>query len=685
VLVACGEDRAIRDDAAVPPPLMIQAPATFGVVEGETDWFVVKLAADPLDDVTIDVVSRDPATAAVVTSSITLSSATYAAGVAIEVAAAEDDDNVINEKTAIELSVDGVIAAQVATTAIDNDIQQLVVDPPTLMINEAGAATFTVRLARRPASTTTATLTSSASQVATAAPAMLTFAAADYAVPQTVTVSAPADLDIANNTAIITVGDVPGTNARTVQVDVSDDDLQTLVLDTTSVAINEGGSGTFAVSLAFDPGAPVQVHVQSSDPLTAHVTVASLPFDSSNYAVPQIVTVSGVDDNDRLNDNISVNLSGPATGSVAVSVTDNDDIIIGSGTSYVQEGRVTQFAVSLANDPGPGGKTVDIDVLSGDVVVLQDTLTFTSANYNSAQDARVYALADAASSADKQAVVRVSAPGQTPGDKAITIWNRTNVGALSVTFQHESMSVGKLGWMDVKLTPDTVLPGDGRIVITFPPVYDVSGATLASSSLDGTSSLTATTSTVTLTRAGGSALYYPTQISLRLGNVRNAGVSGTHSIAVATQTSSSGALDSGTGQHLVWWGALAAAAVDLETDDPGATGSVTFTFTTNTDWPADGKLELMFPVDFDTSAVTMVAQSGIDGSLAAAATAPARVVLTRSGGAALAAGNPVSVTVGNIINPATPRATSAFEIVTQSATGGWIETGFPPGVTIGSP
>jgi hypothetical protein len=104
-----------------------------------------------------------------------------------------------------------------------------------------------------------------------------------------------------------------------------------------------------------------------------------------------------------------------------------------------------------------------------------------------------------------------------------------------------------------------------------------------------------------------------------------------------------------------------------------------------TSWPGDGAFEIYFPLDFDVSNVTFVSQTGVDGTFAAAMSAPYRVRISRSGRTRLPGGSQVSLTVGNITNPATARATSIFEAMTESSTGTWINEAFPNGVTIGCP
>jgi hypothetical protein len=684
-LVACGDNLQAGDDhdGGAVPAVAVIAPATVKLVEGETTSFVVTLDQDPERAVTVDIAARDAGVAAVSTQSITLTSASFASGEPVTLAGVEDDDDLVNDATEIELSIDGTVVAHVTATVFDNDVQQIIVDQTALTIVESSSATFSVRLARQPAASITMDVRSNADSTASPDPTQLTFAPAVYDVPQLVTVHAIADNDVVDNTTAITLSNVPTAMIETVAVDVTDDDTQALVLGATAVTVAEGGTSTFTVALAFDPASSVLVQLQSSDPSAVTTALPGVAFDTSNYNIPQSVTVRGVEDADGIDDVASIMLTGPASSAVMVRTTDND-IILAGGQLYVSEGRTGTLAVGLAADPGPNGLSVDVALVTGDLQLLQDTLAFTSANYAVTQYVMFYAPRDASSTANRSAVVRVSSPGHGARDVSVTIWN-TEPSPLGVSVTHESGLVEAVGWMQLELGIDTRLPGDGRIVITLPAGYDASAASVLASSLDGTLSVVATTSTITLTRAGGTTLYSPARPTVRLANIRNPGVSGPYAIAVATQTAGGSAIDTGTGNIGIAHRWLASASVAFATLDPAATGNVTVTFTTQTTWPADGKLEIYFPLGFDVAAVTAVGQSGIDGTMSASMSAAYRVRLARAGGTALAAGSTVSLTIGNITNPATAQATTSFELVTEGANGGWIEIGFPEGVVIGCP
>jgi len=70
-----------------------------------------------------------------------------------------------------------------------------------------------------------------------------------------------------------------------------------VALDATSVTTTEaGGQATFSVWLTTPPTADVTLGLSSSDATEATVSPATLTFTTTDYATPQLVTVTGVDD-----------------------------------------------------------------------------------------------------------------------------------------------------------------------------------------------------------------------------------------------------------------------------------------------------------------------------------------------------------------------------------------------------
>jgi hypothetical protein len=679
VVAACGDGQPVEGDASVTPPTppLIEAPASITLVEGESTTFSVSVA--PVSEsVLVDIAPLALSVVTVTPHALTFDAEHITAE--MTVATENDDDNVINETTDILLAIEGGDSHHIMTRVIDNDVQQIVADATNLTLTESTTATFNVRLARRPSAPVTLTVWSDAPQIAAVNPATLTFAPASYNVPLPVTVTGAVDTNTANGTAHVYVGQVSNVTDARVDVSVTDDDVQALVLSATNVPLTEGTSGTFSVSLAFDPLQATSVQLQSSDITAAAVTSPTLQFNSSNYNIPQPVTIVATDDVDQLNESVTLSLSGAGSGSVTVPVLDND--LIRVQTSTVWEGLDNQFYVSLADKPGIAGLTLSIQVLSGDVTVSPSSLFIANGDYTSGHSIHVLPIVDYNSNADRQAAIRVSAPGQTPRDITFTIEDRIPGSLNYVSLRHENSGAGAIGFMDITLAPTNTWPADGRVVISLPAGFDASAATFVSSSADGSYSFAATTSSMTVSRTNG----WPSSASftLRLGNVRNPPVSGTYQIGVSTKTGSGDPLDSGTGSDYITVGPLSGATVTLGDTQPGATTTATIAFTGRNPWPADGKLEIYFPTVLDVSAATVSAQSGVDGTFTTAVSG-AVVTLTRSGGTPTAGGTPISITLANVVNPPTAQATYSFRLVTETSTGTSIDIGFPKGVVIGCP
>ena len=169
---------------------------------------------------------------------------------------------------------------------IDDDTAGVTITPVELSFAEGASDTYSVVLDSEPSDTVLIEMSRSGSSDVTVSPSQLTFTASDWATAQTVTVNGAQDNDSADDSATIkhTVqgGDYEGRTARGVQVTVvDDDDAAGLVLNKTSMTIDEDGSGTFTVALATQPTATVTVDVTSGDTTEATVVAANADVHDS--------------------------------------------------------------------------------------------------------------------------------------------------------------------------------------------------------------------------------------------------------------------------------------------------------------------------------------------------------------------------------------------------------------------
>src|SRR5262249_518271 len=139
----------------------------------------------------------------------------------------------------------------------------------------------------------------------TVVPTTLTFNAANWNVPQTVTVTAVDNfLDDGNRSTTINNG-VAGNNSGTrygdgtvtadnVLVNVIDNDVAGIAVTPTTVTVAEGGvTQTYTVRLTSQPFPGETVTITPSGYTATWITVAppSLTFTAANWNVPQTVTV----------------------------------------------------------------------------------------------------------------------------------------------------------------------------------------------------------------------------------------------------------------------------------------------------------------------------------------------------------------------------------------------------------
>jgi hypothetical protein len=276
-----------------------------------------------------------------------------------------------------------------------------------LVTTEAGgSATFTVVLSSEPTAGVTIPLSSNDTDEGTAAPASLTFTAANWNQPQTVTVTGVDD-DLVDGDVGYTImvgpaasGDpsYDGFDPADVSVTNSDDDSAGITVDPTTglVTTEAGGSATFTVVLGSEPIANVTIPLSSNNTDEGTVAPASLIFTAANWNQPQTVTVTGVDD-DLVDGDIGYTvLVGPASSvdptydglsAPGLSVTNVDDDEPGTtlaGTKEIDvldlDARTVSYLITLVNT---GDNDQPDDPLSDEFVdILPDALVLTSAIAN---------------------------------------------------------------------------------------------------------------------------------------------------------------------------------------------------------------------------------------------------------------------------------------------------------------
>ena len=380
-------------------PNLIIDNTSLTVNEDGTATFSVKLATLPTDDVTVSVMSDDTDAASVSPTSRTFNTSNWDMDQTFTVSGQDDndtnDETVTISLTASGADYDGVTGSVTVTVTDDDRTPNLIIDNTSLTVNEDGSTTFSVKLATLPTGDVTVSVISDDTDAATISPASRTFNTSNWDMNQAFTVSGEDDDDTNDETVTVSLtasgADYDGVTGS-VAVTVTDSDrTPNLIIDTTSLTVNEDGSTTFSVQLATLPTGDVTVSVISDDTDAASVSPTSRTFNTSNWDMDQIFTVSGEDDDDTNDETVTVSLTASGadydgvTGSVAVTVTDSDrtpNLIIDTTSLTVNEDGSTTFSVKLATLP-TGDVTVSVISDDTDAATVSPTSrTFNTSNWD---------------------------------------------------------------------------------------------------------------------------------------------------------------------------------------------------------------------------------------------------------------------------------------------------------------
>lgn len=232
--------------------------------------------------------------------------------------------------------------------------------------------------------------------------------------PTTLTVTAvPVGLPAGQYSAdiLITSTSPPAANSPvTVPVTLSLSDLHVVETEGSTVVDEAGSQDSFTVALAWEPSSDVVLIITSGDAGEVTVSPGGLTFTPASWDVPQVVTVTGVDD--LIDDGeqvtavtISVDARSDAafhpTPDFVVAVTTLDDDTAGmvvaetNGSTVVTEaGGKDTLTVVLETEPVV---LVVINVFSqdtGEASVTPDQLSFDASNWNVPQSVTVTGVDD---------------------------------------------------------------------------------------------------------------------------------------------------------------------------------------------------------------------------------------------------------------------------------------------------
>jgi large repetitive protein len=505
---------------------------------GSTDTFTVILTTQPASSVVLNITANDSTEATVAPGTLTFTTGNWNTPQTITITGIDDaldDGNIVSTITisvndaSSDNSFDPLSDQTVAVTTIDNDTAGFTLSKTTASVNESGTTdTFTVILTAQPTSNVVFNVTASDNTEATIAPATLTFTTGNWSVAQTVTITGIDDaVDDGNIASTITVSidDANSDNSfdplpdQTVAVTTIDNDTAGFTLSKTTASVNESGStDTFAVSLTVQPISNVVFNVTASDSTEATVAPTTLTFTNANWNVPQIVTITGIDDavdDGNIASTITVSIDDANSDNsfdplpdqtVAVTTIDNDNagFTLSKTTASVNEsGSTDTFAVSLTVQPI---SNVVFNVMANDsteATVAPATLTFTTGNWNVPQTVTITGIDDAVDDGNIASTITVSVDAAN-SDNAFDLLPNQTVAITTIdndtagfTLSKTTASVNESGSTDTFTVILTTQPASSVVLnIT---ANDSTEATVAPATLTFTTGNWNTPQTITIT------------------------------------------------------------------------------------------------------------------------------------------------------------------------------------------
>jgi hypothetical protein len=409
----------IDDDS---PGVTVMAASDLTTTEsGGSATFTVVLNSKPTTDVKVGLSSSNTAEGTVSPATLVFTPDNYAAPQIVTIKGVNDDvqDGTQPYKiiTAPAVSNDpnyaSIDASNVDVKNSDDDSAGITVNAAqTLTTGEnGGTATFTVVLRSQPAPDTDVIIpvTSNNLKEGTVNPASLKFTRDNWRAPQTVTIKGVDDDGTADGAQPyrIVLGKAQSKDGNYSVIDPPDVNVTNTDNDTPGISLkNQNGLTTkengmmasFQIVLNSRPTADVTIAISSSNTKEGTVSPSSLKFTGANWAAPQTVTVTGVNDDVADGNQVYRVITGGAQSpdpkyntldAADATVTNTDDDSPGisvafapsTGLSTKEDGSTASFTVVLNSQPTAD---VTIPVRSNNTkegTVAPASVTFTSANW----------------------------------------------------------------------------------------------------------------------------------------------------------------------------------------------------------------------------------------------------------------------------------------------------------------
>jgi len=406
-----------RENAA---PILIAEPVSSGFTTegGGKHSFKVTLVTQPIKTVTINVESLDTSEMTVSPAQLVFTPENWKTPLTITATGVDDFRDDGDQKVTIKLhpaisedeAYTGMDTPDITLTNQDDDTSGFLISTVNQDTSEDGeSAEFHVRLTAQPSSPVKIKVDSSDLKEVLPAQKELVFTPKNWDKEQIVTLKGVDDfLADGAKSVIIRLGEANSTDKNYAKLNPKDvivtnlDNERPASLETTQVSgptSEDGGTSSFSVQLPYMPLKKVTLTIKSSDTKEFKISPTIVTFTADNWNKPQVVTLTGVDDNvddgdkkvqvifekmvsqDETYNNLKIK---------ALEVTNIDNDKSGFiGTFITQDttesGGTAQFSVRLTTSPV---QDVTLGVSSSDLTeatVSAKELVFTATNWNKPQ------------------------------------------------------------------------------------------------------------------------------------------------------------------------------------------------------------------------------------------------------------------------------------------------------------
>lgn len=312
-------------------PSIVTDVTSVSVPEGGGVAFQVKLSLPVTENMTVSVAKiadSDPdiTVSSPASGNLTFTPENWDAYQPVFLSAAEDAD-MVNGSATIRCSAAGLDSVDVVAVELENDTLSIVPNPSQVSVSEGGSASLQIKLNGQPAGNVVVSISKGidSDPDITVSVESLIFTTANWSVFRIITLSAAEDADVVNGQAVIQCS-APDVKPCEVVATEQDNDTQSILTDTASVSVPEGGTASFKVRLSHQPPADVTVGIAKlsvGDPDISTLP-ATMFFTPTNWTTYQTVTVTAAQDVDSINGQAVIQCSASGMASVDVVAVEAD-------------------------------------------------------------------------------------------------------------------------------------------------------------------------------------------------------------------------------------------------------------------------------------------------------------------------------------------------------------------------